>query len=147
MSCAMICGEPNIWPKPTGRTKLNSRSATLSTDIISLHMDTRFSEVEQLFRSAFRIFLNDLQNMEAQSIAGGDGNNHNSEEKINSKEAIDDQTDVKRHCDILQLNLKVIITGTLPEVYPHLDIDESYNMTVTSNFAVKKKKTPFFTVT
>lgn len=139
MSCAMICGEPNIWPKPTGKTKLNARSATLNTDIISYRMDTRFTEVEQLFRSAFHIFITDLRNLEAQHIAtdGISSTNHNTEEKSIGKERLvaDDQVNpVRKTGNVQKLDINVLISGTLPEVYPHLDIDESYNLTLTSKY-------------
>lgn len=144
MSCAMVCGDSNIWPMPTGKTSLSTRSLTLRSDVIAMHVESEFNEVERMFRLAFDIFMTDLRNLEASvgavvtGAARGSSSDHQHDERTSSRESGGGQqpkppneSNAKKHCDIRNLDVKVVIVGS-PNVYVSLDMDESYNMTVLS---------------
>lgn len=144
MSCAMVCGDSNIWPMPTGKTSLSTRSLTLRSADIAVHVETKFSEVERMFRLAFDIFMTDLRDLEgslgapvngAASARGSSERQH--DEKSSSKESGQnpDVSESGKHCDIKNLDIRVMIDGS-PNVYVSLDMDESYNMTVLSKYIV-----------
>lgn len=69
MSCAMICGTSNIWPMPTGKVSLSSRSLTFKSNQIQLNVKTEFAEAKQLLDSAYNVFLVDLKALEHQHHA------------------------------------------------------------------------------
>lgn len=70
----MICGTSNIWPMPTGKVSLSSRSLTFKSNQIQLNVKTEFSEAKQLLDSAYNVFLVDLKVLENQhSHDGGSG--------------------------------------------------------------------------
>lgn len=68
MSCAMICGTSNIWPMPTGKVSLSSRSLTFKSNQIQLNVKTEFDEAKQLLDSAYNVFLVDLKALENQHL-------------------------------------------------------------------------------
>lgn len=161
MSCAMICGEPNIWPMPTGRTKVSSRSLTLSADAVTVQVETPHAAVEQLLHSAFDLFVGDLQLLEtntaggtpdrsdrksdaarasAAAAAGGQAarNRPECDKESADSELAEQQQQLlrtRRYCDIKHLNVKILVNG-MPDVYLNLDTDESYNLTVTSELTL-----------
>lgn len=155
MSCAMICGEPNIWPMPTGRTKVSSRSLTLSAAAVTLHVDTPFAPVEALVRSAFELFAGDLLLLEANSAsapverstaktrpAAAAGPECTKEataaaELLAEQQRQQQQQQLARqakYCDIKHLNVRIAVGGAA-DVYLSLETDESYNLTVTSAYS------------
>lgn len=138
MSCAMVCGDSNIWPMPTGKTSLSTRSLTLRSVDIAMHVETKFSEVERMFRLAFDIFMTDLKELESVSngaTSARGSNERQRDEKSTSKESGQnpDVSEAEKHCDIKNLDVRVVIDGS-PNVYVSLDMDESYNMTVLSKY-------------
>lgn len=136
MSCAMVCGDSNIWPMPTGKTSLSTRSVTLRAVDIAIHVETKFTEVERMFRLAFDIFLTDLRDLEASlgAVVNGKQGSSEREEKSNKESGQNpDVSETEKHCDIKNLDVKVMIDGS-PNVYVSLDMDESYNMTVLSKY-------------
>lgn len=160
----MICGEPNIWPMPTGRTKVSSRSLTLSSETATLHVETRFPAVQQLVESAFELFVGDLQVLEANSVtsaAASVGTNRGASRASSSSSAaatdpankpkstdcgnVDEQSQeqqqqqrqrINRNADVKHFNVKVYVTASA-EVYLNLDTDESYNLTLTSEYHIR----------
>lgn len=138
MSCAMICGDPNIWPMPTGKTSVSSRSLTLTSDKIALHIDTKFPKVQQQLQTAFDIFMLDLQAMESTISLASDDTSPNDEKTAGpgaskqSEQSIAEEVQREnRNCDIKKVIVRVAVTS-VPDVYLHLDMDESYNLTVAS---------------
>lgn len=135
----MICGEPNIWPIPTGKTTVSSRSLTLTSDTIALHIDTKFPKVQQQLQTAFDIFLQDLQSLESSTTGGVSGNaGSTSDEKTgrSDKEAVQLQSlaeEQQRNCDIKKVTVRIAVTS-IADVHLHMDMDESYNLTVASKF-------------
>lgn len=144
MSCAMVCGDSNIWPMPTGKTSLSTRSLTLRSVDIAINVETKFSEVERMFRLAFDIFMTDLRDLEASlgsfvsgAAATRGSSEHQRGEKSTNKESGQnpDVSESDKHCDIKNLDVKVVIDGS-PSVHVSLDMDESYNMTVLSKYTL-----------
>lgn len=177
MTCAMTCGEPNIWPMPTGRTKISRRSLTLLSEAATLHVDTKFPAVEQMLRAAFDLFVGDMQQLEmngaasaaaeqqqqqqlAGSLSGRRTTSASAAQAASSAErrtvdkgesAAECRTDAEReeqqqqrllfqqqqrlnqHYDIQHLVVKIAVTS-IPDVHLNLDMDESYNLTLTSEY-------------
>lgn len=138
MSCAMICGEPNIWPMPTGKTSVSSRSLTLTSSKVAFHIDTKFPKVQQQLQSAFDIFVADLQAMESSSQTvtrdsneGGDKTAEKGLDKQSEQSVAEEVQRDSRNCDIQKVIIRVAVTS-VPDVYLHMDMDESYNLTVAS---------------
>ncbi|XP_067631937.1 probable beta-hexosaminidase fdl isoform X2 [Eurosta solidaginis] len=80
MTCAMTCGEVNIWPHPTIKTAISSVSLKFTMEDVQLQMDTPHSDVETQFKHAFAYFLSDLRRIQrlpspddgAEGVAGED---------------------------------------------------------------------------
>ncbi|KAM7345315.1 beta acetylhexosaminidase fused lobes isoform 2-T2 [Cochliomyia hominivorax] len=64
MTCSMTCGDINIWPRPTIKTGVSSKSLTFSMDDIQLRLDTPYTQVETHFRQSFELFLKDLRRVQ-----------------------------------------------------------------------------------
>ncbi|XP_012157520.1 probable beta-hexosaminidase fdl isoform X2 [Ceratitis capitata] len=64
MTCAMTCGEVNIWPHPTIKTAISSVSLKFTMEDVQLRMDTPHSAVETQFKQAFAYFLSDLRRIQ-----------------------------------------------------------------------------------
>lgn len=64
MTCSMTCGDINIWPRPTIKTGVSSKSLTFSMDDIQLRLDTPYTQVETHFRQSFELFLKDLRRIQ-----------------------------------------------------------------------------------
>lgn len=64
MTCSMTCGDVNIWPRPTIKTGVSSKSLTFSIDDIQLRLDTPYTQVETHFRQSFELFLKDLRRIQ-----------------------------------------------------------------------------------
>lgn len=64
MSCSMTCGDINIWPHPTIKSGVSSKSLTFSMEDLELRLDTPYPQVETLFRQSFELFLKDLRRIQ-----------------------------------------------------------------------------------
>lgn len=64
MTCSMTCGEINIWPHPTIKSGVSSKSLTFSLEDIQLRLDTPYTQVETHFRQSFELFLKDLRRIQ-----------------------------------------------------------------------------------
>lgn len=141
---------------PTGYTKVSSRSLTLSSAAATLHVDTKFPAVEQMVRAAFELFVDDLQLLEANGRPEADAGDRSGRgstgaaaaaaatpkkcEKDEATIELEEQLRVQekallqqrqRDCDIKRFNVRIAVS-TIPDVHLSLDMDESYNLTVTS---------------
>lgn len=129
LSCAMICGSPNIWPMPTIKTSLGSQSLTFRSQLISLDIVTHFNEARTLMQQAFDIFEADLRALEGSKATSTD------EVSTSSHEHTDSNTNkysaADKNCDIKHIDVKVEIS-TIKEVYQHLEMDETYELTISS---------------
>ena len=151
MSCAMICGEPNIWPIPTKKARLNTRSVTFAADTIHLKVVTlpiRSHLVENLLHDAYSIFLNDLKYLETGDSERGEGSEQS---RTNNKKNVDGSRvenleqqqhlpSVKKNCDMHKIEIKIVISSThsysvVEEININLDTNESYNLTIDSKFS------------
>lgn len=144
MSCAMICGTSNIWPMPTGKVSLSSRSLTFKSNQLQFDIKTTFSEAKQLLSSAYNVFLFDLKSLEHQHIHTKSQNDpnktdnqmkadtsddHNGPKTDSAKSTVDEN--VNQNCDIN----KIIINADIQkngDIFLHMDTDESYELNVTS---------------
>lgn len=136
MSCAMICGEPHVWPRPTNKTTLSSQSLTFDSDQLNIDVVTAFPEAKQLMLQAYEIFLYDLKLLEEKEAGIDETNSElsNSDKKLKSNDNVSEWSTAK-YCDIKRINIKAEIS-TIPEVFSHLDMDESYELNITSKLKV-----------
>lgn len=128
MSCAMICSNliVNIWPMPTGTVSLGSNSLTFGSDQIQFNVQSVFKEATRLLTSAYDIFDFDLKLLEKQNTHFNENDNQTKGENVNRKTAT-----TKHNCDINKFIINAEIQ-TMADVYLHMDIDESYELNVTS---------------
>lgn len=128
MSCAMVCGVPNIWPMPTIKATSGSASSTFQSNSMSLDIITKFDEARDTLQHAYNIFQLDLRSLEANKQqhanvgTGGDVTVRSEYEDITSKRN-------SRDCDINHIDIKIEIS-TFKEVYLNLDMDESYELKI-----------------
>lgn len=76
MSCAMVCGMLNIWPMPTIKASLSTRSLTFDTAQLEFNVHTKFDEAKKLLHSAYHIFLFDLKSMEDRATTASSSRSH-----------------------------------------------------------------------
>lgn len=145
----MVCGSLNVWPLPTIKASLSSRSLTFAAVQMKFDVNTKFDDAKKLLHSAYNLFLFDLKNLEgktrtAESGLGSDGggssssrnvaNNENERREEGNKNADPTLTteakEVHRNCDINKLVINAEILKA-PDVYVHMDVDESYELNVT----------------
>lgn len=144
MSCAMVCGSLNVWPLPTIKASLSSRSLTFETIQIKFDVNTKFADAKKLLRNAYDIFLFDLKNLEGTVVtnAHSDGAasqqhtaNNDNEQLGDGNKNVDvvlptETKEVHRNCDINRLVINAEILNA-PDVYVHMEVDESYELNVT----------------
>ncbi len=137
LTCTMTCGVmPSIWPNPTGKLIGSSNSLTFQAHNVRLKISTKFNDVEKLLEDAFDIFLSDIKGMESgntldveKKYGASDGNSErNSEDN-------DQVTHRNRDCDIQNVDVNVAVTHS-DVTFVHLDMDESYNLTIKSKSKV-----------
>lgn len=128
----MICGTANIWPMPTIKTMLGSQSMTFSTALLRFDVVTRFSDAKNLITQAYDIFLSDLKNLESKEMVFEETNNEH--ENFQRKKSVGKDEHVEKNCDIKSIDIKVEIT-TVSEIYHNLDMDESYELNITSKLS------------
>lgn len=168
----MICGTSNIWPMPTGKVSLSSRSLTFKSNQIQLDMKSEFGEAKQLLSSAYNVFLFDLKTLEerhthtkTQNVLDKNNNQMKGEKMADGVNGAnvaaappaaaaaaagmataraapppaDGEADSakakveEKNCDInkIIINAEIEKSG---DVFIHMDIDESYELNVTSMF-------------
>lgn len=74
MTCSMTCGDINIWPHPTIKSGVSSKSLTFSMEDIELRLDTPYPQVETQFRQSFELFLKDLRRIQRLDFRDSSGN-------------------------------------------------------------------------
>uniref|UniRef100_A0A1A9X4S7 beta-N-acetylhexosaminidase n=1 Tax=Glossina brevipalpis TaxID=37001 RepID=A0A1A9X4S7_9MUSC len=72
ITCSMTCGEISLWPHPTIKTAVSTKSLKFSMDDIQLRLDTPYNAVEKHFRLAFDLFLKDLRHIQRLNLAKTD---------------------------------------------------------------------------
>lgn len=73
LNCAMTCGDINIWPHPTIKSAVTSKSLKFTSEDIAITIDTPFRNVDTLFRSSFDLFIKDLRHIQKLNLKDGDG--------------------------------------------------------------------------
>lgn len=117
----------------------------MRSDLLSLHIDTQFKEVDRLFRQAFDVFVTDLQTLEGSlpppSLANSDGSDggnerasavdRNADNQNGRESSSNDRAAEKKNCDIKRFNIGVVVSSSAA-VHLTIDTDESYNLTMSS---------------
>lgn len=128
----MTCGAtPNIWPNPTHKSIGSSRSSTFQSKSVRLQMTTKFSDVERLFEEAFSIFVTDLKRLELGDAFEIDASKKFVATESNSDQYNDQGARRSRNCDLQTVNVNVMVSQS-DVTFVHLDMDESYNLTIIS---------------
>lgn len=146
MSCAMVCGSLNVWPLPTIKASLSSRSLTFETMRMKFDVDTKFGDAKKLLQNAYNILLFDLRNLEEKTTTATGGssskntaNNDNEQVGVGNNNADPalptEAKEIRRNCDINKLVINAEIL-TAPDVYVHMEVDESYELNVTRKLNV-----------
>lgn len=151
MSCAMVCGSLNVWPLPTIKASLSSRSLRFQTFQMKFDVKTEFDDAKELLQNAYHIFLFDLKSLEEKattassrssssgsgaSISSSKGTANTDNEQLrnrnkNAEPTLPTETkDINRNCDINKIVINAEILNA-PDVYVHIDVDESYELNVT----------------
>lgn len=144
MSCAMICGSSNIWPMPTGKFSLSSRSLTFKSNQLKFDVKTTFTEAKQLLGNAYDIFISDLKFLENRQLNLDINNNNNNVDYSNNNmnndynkndddgaNASDKDANKMQNCDISKITINAEIQ-TFGDTALHMDVDESYELNITS---------------
>lgn len=132
LTCTMTCGAiPNIWPNPTGKLIGSSRSLTFQSHNIRLLITTKFNDVERLLENAFGIFLTDLKGMESGNALDLELEKKYDVSDINNEQNSDQVTQRNRNCDIQNVDVNIAVSRS-DITFVHLDMDESYNLTIKS---------------
>lgn len=138
MTCSMTCGDVNVWPHPTKRTRVMSSSFKFSVESMQLQISTPFQDVEKLFRKSFHVFVRELKQIqkleyfEHGKVADKfpDDNVNNNHNNINDRSS---NMCKKHHCDISNFIVDVHILKS-GNIYIDLDTDESYNISSTCEY-------------
>lgn len=135
MSCAMICGNVNIWPMPTGIKTLSSNSLTFNADQIQLNVQTEFKDAKQLLHNAYDLFEFDLNLLQGHGThhTNEHNNDNDNDNQTNDEHSNKKSANIKHNCDINTFIINAEIQ-TMADVYLHMEIDESYELNVTSKF-------------
>lgn len=134
LTCTMTCGSmPSIWPNPTGKLIGSSKSLTFQSHNVRLQISTAFNGVERMLEDAFDIFLADIKGRESgnsldvemkSKYGAPDSNNGKTNEQDSDRE-----THRNRNCDIQNVDVNVAVSHS-DVTFVHLDMDESYNLTI-----------------
>lgn len=140
LTCSMTCGGPKIWPEPTGKVSMGSKSLTFFTENVKARIETPFEKVENLFRDAFVVFMDELRSIENidKEDKTHEGENHAADGVATSNPTGARHTEETSRCkpnhpcDIDHLEIIVNIYK-YPDIYLRHDTDESYNITLKSD--------------
>lgn len=155
-TCSMLCGPPNLWPMPTIKIVLSSKALKFKASDIKFSVNSAYKNVNNLLKSAFDIFLREIQDFELGvievpsnegSVAGGDnegakGESSNKHDKLLVKNS--DKTENNeisdnflpflsmgngKKYDVQRFNINAKVTQS-SDTYLTLHTDESYNLTL-----------------
>lgn len=108
---------------------------------VKFDVNTKFDDAKKLLQNAYNIFLFDLKSMEEKASAASSGSsskgaaNSDNEQPGDGNKNADPTlpTEAKqthRNCDINKIVINAEILNA-PDVYVHIDVDESYELNVT----------------
>lgn len=128
LTCSMLCGSQNIWPKPM-ESIVSKNASSFDLKDVQHKIEASVGNVENLLESAFSIFLNEIKQF--QDISEGnitsDSHNNNTEALLNSGNAT---TSEERN----STSINIIINVTTPaDVLLSLDTNECYDLIISSN--------------
>lgn len=104
-------------------------------------VDTTFDDAKKLLQNAYNILLFDLRNLEEKTTtATGGSSSKNTANNVNEQVGAGNNNgdpalpteakEIRRNCDINKLVINAEIL-TAPDVYVHMEVDESYELNVT----------------
>ncbi|XP_037946614.1 probable beta-hexosaminidase fdl [Teleopsis dalmanni] len=150
-TCAMTCSDINIWPHPTIKTGISSKSLKFSVEVVRLHLDTPFVGVQNLFREVFALFLKDLRHIQRLEYQDSDTTTSDDDpnvvaqrhrrhqfdmdrvlmkktaENIATAAILSNAFNLRKHCDIDDLKINVSIRK-FPDINLNFETDESYQL-------------------
>lgn len=104
-------------------------------------VETKFGDAKKLLQNAYHILLFDLRNLEGKTTTASSGSS-SKQTANNDNEQVDggnnnaeptmptEAKETRRNCDINKLVINAEIL-TAPDVYVHMEMDESYELNVT----------------
>lgn len=148
---------------PTGKVSLSSRSLTFKSNQLQFDIKTTFNDAKQLLNSAYNLFLFDLKSLEEQHTHINTQSNDNLDKnKVNNQQTngdtlADDNDDgqkadsakikldenANQSCDINKFIINAEIQ-TMGDVFLHMNVDESYELNVTSMIEFENNWNIFF---
>lgn len=99
---------------------------------MNLDIVTQFADAKGLLQQAYDILVNDLRSLEGKEVAVDEATT--SRDEANAKKGSISREDIAdKYCDIKRVDIRAEIS-TMPDVYHHLDMDESYELNITSTW-------------
>lgn len=146
----MTCGPINIWPQPTAKATIGSKTSRFRLADLNVHIKAAAQPVEGLLRDAFGVFKEELRaTLVAHGAAGEDGEvvaaagaslvtesgkEPGKEPSADGKIHFYKPVDENRY-DVDKFDVRITVLKS-PDVYLTMQTDESYNLSVTREFRV-----------
>uniref|UniRef100_A0A8D8A424 Probable beta-hexosaminidase fdl n=1 Tax=Culex pipiens TaxID=7175 RepID=A0A8D8A424_CULPI len=149
LTCTMTCGPINIWPQPTAKATIGSKTSRFRLADLNVHIKAAAQPVEGLLRDAFGVFKEELRaTLVAHGAAGEDGEvvaaaaslvtesgkEPGKEPSADGKIHFYKPVDENRY-DVDKFDVRITVLKS-PDVYLTMQTDESYNLSVTREFRV-----------
>ncbi|XP_039447519.1 probable beta-hexosaminidase fdl isoform X2 [Culex pipiens pallens] len=143
LTCTMTCGPINIWPQPTAKATIGSKTSRFRLADLNVHIKAAAQPVEGLLRDAFGVFKEELRaTLAAHGAAGEDGEavaaaslvtesgkEPGKEPSADGKIHFYKPVDENRY-DVDKFDVRITVLKS-PDVYLTMQTDESYNLSVT----------------
>uniref|UniRef100_A0A8D8DEL4 beta-N-acetylhexosaminidase n=2 Tax=Culex pipiens TaxID=7175 RepID=A0A8D8DEL4_CULPI len=144
LTCTMTCGPINIWPQPTAKATIGSKTSRFRLADLNVHIKAAAQPVEGLLRDAFGVFKEELRaTLVAHGAAGEDGEvvaaaaslvtesgkEPGKEPSADGKIHFYKPVDENRY-DVDKFDVRITVLKS-PDVYLTMQTDESYNLSVT----------------
>ncbi|XP_055610390.1 probable beta-hexosaminidase fdl isoform X2 [Uranotaenia lowii] len=151
LTCSMTCGPINIWPQPTGKTVIGSKTSRFRLGDVKVQVKASTPAVEQLLEKAFGVFKDELQAVlvahgahkvdeNQSSSTTAEGGPDSDRGKPDSAGAPDKSSDTAKihfykpvddhKYDIDKFDVRITLIKP-SETYLTLETDESYNLSIT----------------
>uniref|UniRef100_A0A1Q3F2V3 beta-N-acetylhexosaminidase n=1 Tax=Culex tarsalis TaxID=7177 RepID=A0A1Q3F2V3_CULTA len=143
LTCTMTCGPINIWPQPTAKATIGSKTSRFRLADVNVHIKAAAQPVESLLRDAFGVFKGELRAIlvahgataeDGEVVAGSlvtesgnrePANGASSDSKIHFYKPVDEN-----RYDVDRFDVRITVLKS-PEVHLTMQTDESYNLSVT----------------
>lgn len=118
---------------PTGLLSLGSQSLTFDSNRIQFNVQTTYKDAKQLLLDAYSLFDYDLKLLEGHKPNLDEMDNQIKNSGSDTANKQKNNANTRQNCDINKFIINAEIQ-TMADVYLHMDIDESYELNVTSEF-------------